>query len=213
LVADYLIGASPESLLRQVESSQQLNNKWMWYWACGDAAGVIQNTAPEEMNMSNEGIFVRRCLDAWANALAYKITGDEETARNILINLRDRALAQPNFRISQSAVLGRLGMVHALLGDQDASMAVFDQLRKSAAENSQDANWMDIEVDRAVALAWLGRKDEAVAELDRLIKEPTMLNVHLMRECLDFWPLRDHPGFQAILNDPANNRQLPDEKL
>ena len=186
-------------------------------WACGDARGVIENTSPEEKDRFEFALYVRPAEAAWANALAHKIMGDDDSARNSLIDYRDRLQASSRLGNSPSYVPRRLGLLHAVLGEEETSMDQFDQLRKRAEENpnsaNRPANHLDRDVDRAIALGWLGRKDEAVAELDRLIKEPTNLNVHLMRHCLDFWPLRDHPGCQAILDHPANNRQLPDEKL
>jgi TolB-like protein len=214
LAADYLTGVSPEALLQRVDSAQNLENKWMWYWACGDAAGVIQNMAPDEMDQWETALYIRLCHASWAKGLAHKIIGEEETARTILIEFRDFLFELQTTPGFQSSFNRRFGLVHAVLGEEDTALEIFDQLMSSVGENPQDtATRMDIEKDRALALAWLGRLDEAVVELDRLIKEPIDLNVHLMRHCLDFWPLRDHPGFQAILDDPANNQPLPPEKL
>ncbi|MDA0345991.1 MAG: hypothetical protein O3C43_05690 [Verrucomicrobia bacterium] len=157
-------------------------------------------------------MYLRATTARWANALAYKVTGDEDNARKLLTELRDQYLAGVRRFNFNNYNESQLAITYAALGDEDKSAEIFDELLQGQTGGRPDYK-LDIEVDRAIAMAWLGKKDEAVAELDRLIKEPSMLNVHFMRHCLDFWPLRDHPGFQAILNDPANSQPLPPDKL
>ena len=193
LAADYLSGASPESLLKQVESAPNLENKWMWYWACGDPDGVIENTRPEEMNGFEISLYIRGTAATWANAVAHKIRGEEDKARDMLIDYR-RTLAMPQFTGFWLPGKRLIAIVDAVLEEEKASMDQFDQLRIELADDPSPFRRLTIDVDRAIALAWLGRKDEAVAELDRLIKEPSNLSVHLLRHCLDFWPLRDLPA-------------------
>lgn len=150
---------------------------------------------------------------SWIYAVALHISGNTTAAAEALMAYRDRLLLKTESTLSDYYTLVKLGLVYALLNDEKASLDAFDKaisIKNNGSISSVD-NW--IYVDRAIALAWIGRKDEAVAEFERLIKEPSELNVHVMRHCLDFWPLRDHPGFQAILDDPANSQPLDLDKL
>ena len=103
--------------------------------------------------------------------------------------------------------------VQAVLGESEDALNSFDEASVYVDEEIDAVDGVHLSIDRAIALAWLGHKDEAVAEFARLIKIPSRLNVHFMRHCLDFWPLRDHPGFLAILDDPVNHQPLDLDKL
>ncbi|MDA1065312.1 MAG: hypothetical protein O3C43_02285, partial [Verrucomicrobia bacterium] len=46
LSADYLSGEAPESILSRVKDAR-FNSPWFWYFICGDAQGVLENTTPE----------------------------------------------------------------------------------------------------------------------------------------------------------------------
>jgi hypothetical protein len=56
----------------------------------------------------------------------------------------------------------------------------------------------------AMAMAWAGEKDRAIAEIARLLKVPYGGNVHSIY-CRPLW---DDPRYKALLADPANNAVL-----
>ena len=62
----------------------------------------------------------------------------------------------------------------------------------------------------ASALAYVGEKDRALAEFERLLRVPFGTNAVLDRGIWNgSWkPLRDDPRFQALINDPKNNAPL-----
>jgi hypothetical protein len=47
-----------------------------------------------------------------------------------------------------------------------------------------------------------------LAELARLLREPSGVNVHEMRRDPYWRPLLGDPRFEALLNDPQNNAPL-----
>jgi serine/threonine-protein kinase len=57
-------------------------------------------------------------------------------------------------------------------------------------------------------LAWVGEKDEAIAEYSRLLHVPYGANVNLSRVDPGWLPIRDDPRFKALLADPKNNEPL-----
>ena len=57
-------------------------------------------------------------------------------------------------------------------------------------------------------LAWVGERDQALAEVARLLRLPAGLNVHELRRSPHYRPLQGDPAFEVILNDPANNAPL-----
>ena len=53
--------------------------------------------------------------------------------------------------------------------------------------------------DRAMILARAGDADAALDEVERLLVEPSMLSVHLLRLDPRWDPIREHPRFKALL--------------
>ena len=106
-----------------------------------------------------------------SEALAYKVLGEEEQARQLLIDLRDRILQGTTRRNLHMSFASQLGLVYAALGEEAASMDAFTQSRLLVRDVENPRTLSSIEINRALALAWLGKKDEAVAEFERLIKE------------------------------------------
>jgi TolB-like protein/cytochrome c-type biogenesis protein CcmH/NrfG len=57
--------------------------------------------------------------------------------------------------------------------------------------------------------AWSGEKDVAVSEYERLVRVPfSRLNIYEMKHDPRHAPLRGNANFEALLNDPKNNRPL-----
>jgi tetratricopeptide (TPR) repeat protein len=212
LLASYLRG-NTEDIINELQEKDDILNE-LWYWAFGDAEGVVNSipVAARERYGELGSIYLLERSPSWRYVLARYISGHEE-AQASLMAYRDRFQLKVDSAQNSFLDLSRLGLVQAVLGEEEASMDSFKQAKLLVNEQIAPGDAVDLSVDHAIALAWLGHKAEAVAEFDRLIKGPSMLNVNFMRTCLDFWPLRDHPGFQAILDDPANSLPLDMDKL
>ena len=62
------------------------------------------------------------------------------------------------------------------------------------------------------AVAWVsavaGDKDQAVAELGRMLQKPSLFSVATIRVIPVFAQLHGDPHFEALMNDPKNNAPL-----
>jgi TolB-like protein/class 3 adenylate cyclase/Flp pilus assembly protein TadD len=94
------------------------------------------------------------------------------------------------------------------LGQAQTALDGIDVARRQSQEEGINPDWTDNTGVRALALAQLGRKDEAVAELARLLTIPGGLNVNALRHGWLYRDLKGYPPFEALLNDPANNAPL-----
>ena len=122
----------------------------------------------------------------------------------------DWLLAHSDEYQDEGGDLYSLSEVLAVLGDPSAP-SVYEQAfeRERQSRIDVDGGTSDrLDIRRIVINAWLGQVDEAVADLEILIRTPALINLYVLRQCLDYWPLRDHPRFQAILEDPANSQPL-----
>ena len=191
-----------------------LQQKTELAWVFGDVSATLRLIARDDQADDSEtfGQFKGRS-NSWRLGVAHLVNGDVSAARPILTAYRDTLSLKSETALLDYNTLGDLGSIEALLGNEEASLNAFERASILVNEQIDSFHGVELSVDRAIALAWLGHQNEAVAELARLIKIPSNLNVHWMRRCLDFWPLRDHPGFQAILNDPANSQPLDLDKL
>ena len=79
------------------------------------------------------------------------------------------------------------------------SMAVLPESR-DAIVGPQDA------ATCAFAYAWIGEKDRALAELERLLHVPFGIDVYALRATMR--PLRDDPRFKKLVADTSCNDPL-----
>jgi len=96
----------------------------------------------------------------------------------------------------------------ALLGEKPAAFEAIAESDKPERAAGLNPDFL-LGVDRRPAiLALLGEKEQALAELTRLLKVPCGLNVHRIRRSWMYKSLRGDPRFEALLNDPKNNEPL-----
>jgi tetratricopeptide (TPR) repeat protein len=140
-------------------------------------------------------------------AEAYAETGDMDTARvrasEALVQLDAERERQPD----NSIVWSDLALAHALLGHRAEAL---DCAKKSAELLPESRDALDGPGNSlicATALAYLGEKDQAIAEFKRLFGVPFGSNVYTLRTHVR--PLQDDPRFRALLDDPANNAPFP----
>jgi Flp pilus assembly protein TadD len=101
-----------------------------------------------------------------------------------------------------------LGGVHALLGERDEALRCARKAMELVPESRDALSGPTYRQNYGSCLAWLGDKDAALAELERLLHTPWGENVYLAKHGLTWFPLRGHPRFEALVNDPKNNAPL-----
>jgi serine/threonine-protein kinase len=139
-------------------------------------------------------------------AEAFAESGDMAAART----RASEALALMKSELGQqpenSTLWAGLSVANALLGERDETL----RCEKMAAELMPESRDAIIgtrnSVARALALAWIGEKDRAIAEYDRLLHVPFGTNIYEGR--VAWRPLRDDPRFKALVSDPRNNDPL-----
>jgi len=107
-----------------------------------------------------------------------------------------------------TGLLNSLACMDVLAGDKEQGLQCADKAVALLPESADAASGPDIACTRALLLAWIGRKDEALAELTRLLRTPYGPNVYSLRIDPMSVPLRGDPRFEALLKDPANNAPL-----
>ena len=99
-------------------------------------------------------------------------------------------------------------MTEALLGHPDEALRHIRQTMELIPE-SRDA--LDGPTYR-YTFAWIqavsGDKDQAIAELARLLRAPGNISIAGIRVDPGFAKLHGDPRFEALLNDPKNNAPL-----
>jgi TolB-like protein/cytochrome c-type biogenesis protein CcmH/NrfG len=105
-----------------------------------------------------------------------------------------------------STLWAGLSLANALLGDRDETL----RCAKMAAELMPESRDAIIGTANSIAcanaLAWIGEKDRALAEYERLLHVPFGTNIYEGR--VAWRPLRDDPRFKKLVSDPGNNGPL-----
>jgi TolB-like protein/Tfp pilus assembly protein PilF len=137
-----------------------------------------------------------------ADALAE--TGDMAGARaeaaDCLLKLRKVVADNPGNSMAWSDI----ALCEALLGHHDAAMEAVRRCSDALPETRDAVSGPSNSMQCAMAMAWAGEKDRAIAEIARLLKVPYGGNVHSIY-CRPLW---DDPRYKALLADPANNAVL-----
>jgi TolB-like protein/Flp pilus assembly protein TadD len=173
---------------------------------------------------------------AWLQGLLAKQGADATPPDVILVRLElaelqalngDRAGAADNYRQALEAVkplverqpdnpwlLDELAMAHAGLGDEKAAMAALDRLLATQPESKSAQQGRENLERRAITLAAIGHKDEAIARLRYLLGVPyggllAPVTPASLRLDPEYDALRGDPAFQKLLQDPPAAKSAP----
>ncbi len=173
---------------------------------------------------------------AWLQGLLARPGADATLPDIILVRLElaelqwlngDRAAAADNYRQALAAVkplierqpdnpwlLSELAMAHAGLGDEKAAMVPLDRLLATQPESKSAQQGRAYLEQRAITLAGIGHKDEAIARLRYLLGVPyggmlAPVTPASLRLDPGFDSLRGDPAFQKLLQDPPAAKPAP----
>jgi TolB-like protein/Tfp pilus assembly protein PilF len=109
-------------------------------------------------------------------------------------------------RPDDSVLFADMSLAHALLGEKDEAFLCAQKSAELMPESRDAILGPGNSYTCALGLAWLGEKDRALAELERLLHVPWGATLYPTRAA---WrPLRDDPRFKALVSDPRNNDPL-----
>jgi TolB-like protein/cytochrome c-type biogenesis protein CcmH/NrfG len=136
-------------------------------------------------------------------AEAFAEAGDMGAARaratEALAQMKGVLAEQPD----NSVLWASLCLAHAVIGERDETLSCAQKSAELMPESRDAIVGPGNSVACALALAWIGEKDRALAEIERLVHVPWGLNIYAIRGA--FRPLRDDPRFKALVSDPRNN--------
>jgi tetratricopeptide (TPR) repeat protein len=169
------------------------------YFLLGDADGFVRTIDGSRSDLPNR---LSSVLNESEYATALLALGQTDRAREIAMQNLARMKGS---EVRQSWLSA---MNYEVLGQSERALDVIEAGRKQALEEGNNPDTRDNVGDKAAALAQLGRKDEAVAELARLLEIPDGLNVHFLHHCWLYRDLKGYPPFEKLLSDPASNAPL-----
>jgi len=169
------------------------------YFLLGDAEGFVRTIDASRGELPNR---LSSVLNESEFASALVAMGQTDRAREVAT--QDLARMKGN-EVRQSWLAA---MNYEVLGQPQRALDVTEEARKLSLKEGNNPDARDNIGGKAVVLAQLGRRDEAVAELARLLKIPCGLNVNALRHGWLYRDLKGYPPFEALLNDPANSAPL-----
>jgi TolB-like protein/Tfp pilus assembly protein PilF len=136
------------------------------------------------------------------NALGkiYRAMGDHAQAEKYF----RRAIERARDRFNQGGVDWydyhvQQSIAYAYLGDASIAISEIDRARTMRPESADALYGVQVSIARAEVLMVVGRTDEALAEIKRLLTIPVGLTVWMLRQEPTWDPLRDDPRFKAMV--------------
>jgi tetratricopeptide (TPR) repeat protein len=175
-----------------------------WWLACAlaerdatAAANALDAYSEDAISFGNEVSFSR----SFVEGLIALIKKDEGRARSAFVVARaeqEKFLqAQPN----NSPALGLLGLIDAYLGQKEEALREGRRAIELARAEKDVGVERFLEINLAMIAAWLGDKDLAFEQLDRIIRLPSALSYGGLK-LFPWWdPLRGDPRFEKLVEE------------
>ena len=148
--------------------------------------------------------------DTKEQIIVLRLMGESDQAKAVIDYMLEQVALRGDAGYEDFRLQMGLGWAYALSGINDKAKIAIDRAVDMRSEYADAWTGAELAVKRAAVLGWIGKKDEAVAELMRLSKKPNpYTSYYLLKHNLYYYPLRDHPGFKTLLEDPALKEPLP----
>ena len=206
---EYLRRGSLEEVNRLFVSleGKDYNKSFLYAWLYHSGNLQAFNDQGHVANWKENGTYRGMGGATWCGAMhlvVLSLLDENEFFREVidfLLNDYDDRWKSRNFQFN-------LGFVYAVAGDQERARAAI----QNAVALRSAGNYPAISQTGAVALGWMGEQDAAVSALETLSQMPAdgiQINYYYLKNSLDYYPLRNHPGFQKLLEDPALRQPIP----
>ncbi len=133
--------------------------------------------------------------------------GDKAEARALVEKVLARGQAEAESKPAPKVWVA-LSAAYLVLGDKAEAMRCAQAAKDLVTESADATEGVAYSKNYVAILACFGEKDQALAELTRLLRTPGGENVHQLRHALFVRFLQGDPRFEALLNDPKNNAPL-----
>jgi len=168
-----------------------------------DAAAISRVLSTEHAPIAENGMIFP---DAWFEALAARLRGDNSAALNAFRAARPEMEESVRADPARGTPLSILAMIDAGLGRAEQAV---EEGKRACELSSFKINNLDavaVRANLAVVYAWIGQNDLAIAELSKLVDRPAGGNEFITRPSYgDFrtnplWdPLRSDPRFEVLV--------------
>lgn len=189
----------------QRESPRGLSLQHDWAWTRGDYATAVQIDRRQPY-FDEDGD--PRWQQASRAALNLLRVGEPAAARARLgdhpAELRAKIAQEPRNAINW-AIMAQMEVV---LGNHAEAVRCAERAVELLPESRDALDGAQLAKFRALIYDWVGRKEQALAEYERLIRVPSpfVLQFHELKS--GYSTLRGDPRFEALLADPKNNAPL-----
>jgi serine/threonine-protein kinase len=140
------------------------------------------------------------CKKYYIIGIARKALHDEAGARAAFLNAKREAEEKLKQNPDSEKIYIQLAKVLAYLGEKDSALAAAQRATELAPESRDAFGGPEITIGVAEVHAILGNSDRAIEILDGLLNRPTPITVQALKINPVWDPLRNDPGFQALLN-------------
>ncbi|MBS0662429.1 MAG: tetratricopeptide repeat protein [Verrucomicrobia bacterium] len=182
-----IVRSSPEVVTQEID----------WAWNQGDAVRVVG------LVRANTAEWPAAWSASFELGIALTVLGRSDEARPLLAEVERQISEALRNKPGQSDWRASLAYCLAVMGREREAIAMADQAMRDVPEQVDHVNGVERRRIRALVLAWTGHKDEAMAEVARLVRLPFGIDPWDLKSALDWTPLHGNPRFEALVRDPA----------